>query len=193
MNTRLLYLALLLVSFHTVAHAQFFKCKDANDRYTIQDTPCAADPSAQERKRPKPGERDESAAQRQKDNAPGANWGTRPQTAQEARTNPPQPTAAIQANAPKSSAPASTGDSWQEKDREFQKRRTEEQTKAKNAQASAANQMRDCSNARQQLGVLKESRPVYSRDNKGEKQYLNDDNRQAALAAAEQRVAKACN
>ncbi len=192
MNTGPLYLALILVSLHTVAHAQIFKCKEANDRYTFQNTPCAADASSPDRKRPTPGERDESFAQRKKDNRPGANWESRPQIAEESRLNPPQPAAPTQAKATRSPAVASAGESWQEKDREYQRRRAEEQTKAYNEQVRATNQMHDCNHARQQLGVLKGGRPVHSYDNKGDRQYVNDENRQAEISAAEQRVAKAC-
>jgi hypothetical protein len=42
------------------------------------------------------------------------------------------------------------------------------------------------------LGVLKEPIPVFRRDNNGERQFINDENRQAEITAAEQRVAEAC-
>jgi hypothetical protein len=192
MSIRPLYFALILISLHTVAHAQLFKCKGANDRYTFQDTPCPPDADSQARKRPKPGERDESFAQRKKDNRPGANWEPRTQVTPGERFNPPPQAAPTQANAVESTTAGSVAKSWQEKERDYQMRRAEEQTKAHNDRVNAFNQMQRCNYARQQLGILKEPRPVYRRDNNGDRQYVSDENRQAEITAAEQRVAEAC-
>ena len=52
--------------------------------------------------------------------------------------------------------------------------------------------MQRCNYARQQLGVAKAERPIYSYDNKGERQYVSDENRKATVAAAEKRVAEDC-
>lgn len=54
--------------------------------------------------------------------------------------------------------------------------------------------MQRCNYARQQLGVVKtEGAKIYAHDNKGERQYVKDENRQATIAAAERRVAAECN
>ncbi len=53
--------------------------------------------------------------------------------------------------------------------------------------------MQRCSHARQQLEVAKVGRPIFSRDNKGERQYVKDEDRQATTTAAEKRVAEECN
>jgi hypothetical protein len=192
MNTRPLYLALILVGLHTGAHAQFFKCKGANDRYTYQDTPCAADASSPDRKRPKSGERDESVTQRKKDNRPDANWEPRVHAAADNQLNASQSAASAQNDAASSSTGSSAQESWQEKDRDYQRRRAEAHAKADNDQAKAHSQIQRCNYARQQLGVLKEPIPVFRRDNNGERQFINDENRQAEITAAEQRVAEAC-
>lgn len=49
-----------------------------------------------------------------------------------------------------------------------------------------------CNNARSNLGALKAARPVYQYDNKGEKQYLDDNKRQSEMAAAQRGVAENC-
>ena len=193
MNTRPLFLALILACLHTVALAQLFKCKGANDRPTFQDSPCAADVSPQERKRPIPGERNESFVPPKKDSRPGANWEPRAPMPLADRIAPPQPAAPTQTNATRSPSVAPSGKSWQEKDQDYQRRRADEETKAYNDKVKATNQMHDCNYARQQLGVLKDATPAFSRDNKGDRHYVTDENRQAEVSKAEQRVAAACN
>ncbi|GHU12639.1 hypothetical protein AGMMS50225_20960 [Betaproteobacteria bacterium] len=76
---------------------------------------------------------------------------------------------------------------------DYQRRLADEQLKAQNEQVIAHNRMLRCDHARQQLGVLKVGRPVYSYNDKGERVYVEDKNRAAQLALAEQRVAEACN
>lgn len=77
--------------------------------------------------------------------------------------------------------------------RDYQNRRVNEEIREHNEKAEAFNRNLRCNQARQQLGVVKEALPVYHYDNKGERQYLEDGNRPAAISAAEQRVAKECN
>jgi hypothetical protein len=74
-----------------------------------------------------------------------------------------------------------------------QRQLADEQTKAQNEQILAHNRMLRCNLARQQLGILKESRPVYSYDSKGERVYVKDENRTAQVSSAERRVAEECN
>ena len=49
-----------------------------------------------------------------------------------------------------------------------------------------------CGAARHSLGVLSEQRPVYSYDNKGNRVFVEDKDRAAALARAQQQVAENC-
>ena len=49
-----------------------------------------------------------------------------------------------------------------------------------------------CNSARRNLGVLNEQRPVYSYDNKGNRVFIEDKDRAAALARAQQQVAENC-
>jgi hypothetical protein len=67
-----------------------------------------------------------------------------------------------------------------------------EHVKAYNAQIEAANKERRCQAARHDLGVLKDQVPVYNRDNQGNRIYIEDKDRPAMIAAAEQRVATDC-
>lgn len=192
MNPRPLYLALILASVQAAAHAQYVKCKDANGRYTVQNTPCAPDPRAPDRKRPKVGDRDDSVNQRNKNDKPDANWEPRSQTAQESHISPPQAASPAQAHAGKPPKAAPAGQSWQDKEQAYQQRRAEEAKKAVSDQGKANDRQRECNRARQQLAVLSEIQPVYSRANNGEKKYVSDENRPAHIATARQRVADAC-
>lgn len=63
---------------------------------------------------------------------------------------------------------------------------------ARNDQIEAQNRASRCDVARQTLGRLKEHRPVFRYDNKGERQYLDDAARQSGIAAAERSVAENC-
>jgi len=64
--------------------------------------------------------------------------------------------------------------------------------KARIDQVNAYNKSVRCNNARRQLGVLKEQRAVYTRDDNGDRRYVSDDYRAAWIAAAEQRAAVEC-
>lgn len=66
------------------------------------------------------------------------------------------------------------------------------QIEAANARIDVENRHIRCEQARHELGVLKEERPVYHYDNNGNKVYIEDTARPAALAAAQQRVSEAC-
>ncbi len=74
-----------------------------------------------------------------------------------------------------------------------QDQKAQDHNKAQNDQIDAYNKSVRCQNARNNLGVLKSQRPVYRFDNKGEKQYVDDANRQSEIAAAERSVANNCN
>ena len=195
MNARSLCAALILASLHAIAHAQLFKCKGANGHYSFQDTPCAVQGRSQDRKQPRPGDRDESFAQKTNGNSSGANWEPRQQTFPEDHLSSPAQTARTHTHATGSPTAASSRKSLQEKEQEYQQRRVERQeqeTKAYNDKAKAFNQMQRCNYARQQLGVVEGGHPVYSVDNNGNRHYVDDENRQAKITAAEQRVADAC-
>ena len=73
-----------------------------------------------------------------------------------------------------------------------QKQRDEE-SKAEQAEIEARNKRMRCSNAREQLSVVRTQAPVYSVDEEGNRHYIENEDRPAAIARAEQEVAEACN
>ena len=70
---------------------------------------------------------------------------------------------------------------WQQQEAEFQQRRVEqEERRLKNealGQAGADERMRTCLQARQDLHTLEQQRPVYWVNDKGERVYVEDKNR----------------
>ena len=84
-------------------------------------------------------------------------------------------------------------DAAKQAERDFQKRRAEAKKKAQAEEAAARTQIARCNSARNQLGALKEQRPIFTRDDNGDRHYLSNDDRAAAIAADEQRVAAECH
>ncbi|MEP7156624.1 MAG: hypothetical protein ABI905_12675 [Betaproteobacteria bacterium] len=79
------------------------------------------------------------------------------------------------------------------KQQDAQRQRAEEEVNKHNQEVKAYNKMQRCNYARSQLGVAKEYKPIFRRDDKGERHYVEDGNRANVVAAAEQRVAAECN
>lgn len=71
--------------------------------------------------------------------------------------------------------------------------RAEQEQLEANQKIQAYNKSVRCNAARRQLDVVMSQRPIYSIDNKGERNYVNDDNRQSVINAAQQRVNSECN
>jgi hypothetical protein len=63
---------------------------------------------------------------------------------------------------------------------------------ARNRETEAYNKALRCNRARQQLGVAKMERPVFTRDNAGQRQYVDDKDRAAVIAEQERIVAAEC-
>lgn len=80
--------------------------------------------------------------------------------------------------------------SAQDQERLYQQLRAERLQRE--AEANASKDPGRCNDARRNLGVLKEAKPVFSYNNKGEKQYVSDDNRQTEIAKATEAVARYC-
>jgi len=81
---------------------------------------------------------------------------------------------------------------WKEQDLEFRRRRIEtEQTEAKQKQQEAANR-RACNQARDQLAQTGSARRLYRLDEKGERVFQSDDERNASIARLEQLVSERC-
>ena len=81
---------------------------------------------------------------------------------------------------------------WKEKDLEFRGRRIEaEQAEAKQKQQEAAN-LQACNQARDHLTQMKTARRLYRLNEKGERVYESDEERQASVAQLEAAVAQRC-
>jgi Domain of unknown function (DUF4124) len=164
LNRLFVCLVAVLMLVPALASAQIYKCKRADGSVGFQSDPCPAGTAG-------------SAisvvpASGYYSGAPETSNATRKDGAQRAmRALPPaQPNAQDAAS-----------------------RRAEEETRARNEEIAAHNKALRCNSARQQLGILREARPVYSRDNEGKRVYLEDSNRQAEISAAQQRVAAECS
>jgi len=82
--------------------------------------------------------------------------------------------------------------SWQDKARDYDRRRIEAAEKqAGDIELARKNQDR-CNNARRDLTTLQEVRRVYRTDDKGERHYLDDDQRQGEIARAQRVVSEVC-
>jgi hypothetical protein len=163
MKMRTNLLALLML-IPLFAHAQTYKCKQPNGSLSFQDQPCPA----------------------------GAASTTLNLPAAAAR--PAEPDNATKASkAPRESRVIAAGDSAQDKSRDYKRKREEEEIAARNQEVKEYNKMQRCNFARKQLGVAKEARPIFRRDDKGDRQYVKDENRPAEISAAEQKVAEECN
>jgi hypothetical protein len=107
---------------------------------------------------------------------------------------------------PKSSAPAAgAGDaqhpqeSWQDQEREFLRRRAQrkedqwqkEQAEARAKQEEAARK-ESCIAARGNLQILRQGRPVYQLDEKGERKYLTDAERKAQIEQSQRDIERYC-
>ena len=99
------------------------------------------------------------------------------------------------ANPPPSAGAASKAPSWQEQEQEFQGRRQQaeqaQQAEAKK-QAQDANQRIACLNARDDLVRMKAATRMYKLNDKGERVYDSDQDREAAISRQEQLIASRC-
>ena len=82
--------------------------------------------------------------------------------------------------------------SWKEKELEFRSRRVENQTKEAEQQRQEATRRQACNQARDQLAQMKLARRVYRLNEKGERVYQSDEERDASTAQLEQLVAQRC-
>lgn len=89
-------------------------------------------------------------------------------------------------------APATPNANWQQQlgqsnMRRLQKQQSEEQDARKQQQMA-----RRCQSAQESLDILTRGGAVYQVNSRGEREYLGDEQRQAAIASAHQRVAAYC-
>jgi hypothetical protein len=82
--------------------------------------------------------------------------------------------------------------SWKDQDLEFRRRKIEaEQNEAKDKQREDA-QRQACNQARDQLAQMRTARRLYRLDEKGERVFQSDDERNASVARLEQQVSERC-
>jgi hypothetical protein len=82
--------------------------------------------------------------------------------------------------------------SWKDQDLEFRRRKIEaEQNEAKDRQREDA-QRQGCNQARDQLAQMRSARRLYRLDEKGERVFQSDDERNASVARLEQLVSDRC-
>ncbi|NHZ94147.1 DUF4124 domain-containing protein [Massilia sp. CCM 8734] len=201
MQTRSLYLTLILASLCSGAHAGLNKCKGPNGHPVYQNAPCPPPASAYAKKMPTLAERNALVRQqklaetkeRYADDRPGANWD--PSRKPTASMPPPvHVTAPVQPGVQAQAKPAATqkaapGGSSKS---EYEQKLAAEKLEADNAKIRAKNKSIDCNNERQQLAVVRDGRGVHTVDNKGNRNFISDPQRDAAITEAERRVARAC-
>lgn len=152
MKTSLICSLMVLLLAPLLAHAQAYKCKQANGSVSFQDHPCQPGTTGAPMVLPRPG----------------------------GETRPP----------PETRLPT-----WQEAEQESRRKRIEAENRAQAQQeqkAVAREKMQRCAAARRDLVALKEARPVYSLDDKGNRQYVDDKDRASVLAEVQRAVAHEC-
>jgi hypothetical protein len=174
------------------ARAQVYKCAQANGSAAYQSTPCptntkpaphptVAQLNAQRAATPKDDKPYDdpyknSVSERPHPAPPSLGVGT--------ANAPPRPTTRPEAQSSTSSLVA---DVQARNKREDQQQAYQEAHKNDKAVNMAA-----CNTARNNLGVLKEQRPVYSYDNKGNRVFVDDKDRANTLAEAQRSIVASC-
>jgi hypothetical protein len=109
------------------------------------------------------------------------------------------PAAPVSPGAPAASQPARPASTWSDQERDFRRRAIERDQAAQKKQEKEAEEryraaMRRelCLDAQHAVAALNESRPVYSLNQKGEREYIEDSARPAALQRARQNVETYC-
>jgi hypothetical protein len=82
---------------------------------------------------------------------------------------------------------------WQAKDREFRARQLRAQTADEQKAREAAGRQQQCNQQRDSLARLRQSGRTYRLDEKGERIYLGDEDREALIARQERLVAANCS
>jgi Domain of unknown function (DUF4124) len=100
--------------------------------------------------------------------------------------------AAKKLDTPTPSSSAATASSWQDQELEYKKRRIESaEKKAKEEERERKNQQR-CNDARNYLRKLQEVSQVYTRDEKGERQFMSDAEHQAEIVRMQGEISENC-
>jgi hypothetical protein len=190
--SKVLTAALLFAALPFAAQAQVYKCAQANGSTGYQSTPCAT--GAKPGNHPTAAELNAArAAQAPAEAKPFVDPYAGPVGERPHPSMPP-----LQASFPAPppvAAPQGTSNSRVVADVQARNRADAKRdafNEAHRNDMSAARQA-NCNTARHNLGVLKEQRPVFSYDNKGNRQYVDDKDRAGATAQAQADVASNCN
>jgi hypothetical protein len=91
-------------------------------------------------------------------------------------------------------SPVAKPDDWKQKDLDSQRRKIERerQEQGPRAQQAEANRAAQCSDSRRRLGVLQEQLPVYQRNDKGERVYIEDKDRARIMDELRGSIAENC-
>ena len=184
--------ALLLAALPLAARAQVYKCPQAHGSTGYQSTPCAT--GAPAGNHPTAAELNAArAAQPPAESRPFVDVYANPVNERPHPAIPP-----LQASFPAPPpAPAPAGAATSQLVADVQARNREDGKRnafnaAHREEISAARQT-NCNLARHNLGVLNDQRPVFSYDNKGNRQYVEDKDRAGATAQAQADVSSNCN
>lgn len=153
---------MLLMSAPLVAQAQAYKCKQSDGSLSFQDHPCLAGAVSSKLSLPPPSD------------------------PVEPENNPNRPKKA------RTQKSLGSENSWQSKEDDEKRRRADEEINAANEKTRIHNKMVSCNLARNQLKIAKNGRAAYSLDNKGDRHYIEDENRQSVISSKERIVAEEC-
>jgi len=185
--------ALLLAALPLTAQAQVYKCPQANGAIGYQSAPCST--GARPANHPTAAELNAArAAQPPAESRPFVDAYATPV---DERPHPAIPPLQASFPAPPAPpAPTGTGSSSQLVADVQARNRADNRRQAINeAHRNETSGLRqyNCNTARHNLGVLNDQRPVYSYDNKGTRQYIEDKDRDKPTAQAQADVASNCN
>lgn len=100
----------------------------------------------------------------------------------------------VDSRVPPASGPAQPAPDLSQQEREFQQRRIEREQKAAAEQKTAAQAKQRCDRERERLAGMRSARRIVAGvDEKGERRYMSDGERNEAIASQEAAVARACN
>jgi hypothetical protein len=97
---------------------------------------------------------------------------------------------------PTGATPAPGSPGWQDKERAFKQRQTQRDTAAAKEEGDRQKkeaQGAKCKSAKASLDSMRNARRVFDTDDKGERQYLDDDQRAARIAQREAEYNQDCN
>ena len=192
MNTRPLCLLAILLSWQAVTHARVFNCKSSDGHLVFQGTPCDGDTRAAGQKTSTAASQQTMTAPQKTPDGPGGNWDR--QRASTPERGPSPQSVANPVPSPLSQTPSVDAERLSRRNKTIENARQPVLTETPAYKdMEAFNKTQRCNHERQQLGVVKSGRPIFSHDNKGDRRCVEDAARQAETNAAEQKVARACN